>query len=113
MTAEAVPISCVAIDVETLDTLALWSPVADGIPFAAGAMSWPGFTPQQMQGAWEAFQEAVMIREALGTGVRHWVEMYSEEDLPPNSDGPMAAATDLACTVADEARNHLLYGGPR
>jgi hypothetical protein len=114
MTAEAAaaPRAITSDDIETLDTLALWSPPALGVPFIAGAMSWPGFTAQQMQEAWEAFQEAIEWREGLATGMRHWCERWDEDALPPG-DGPQAAAIQLACEVADEARNHLLHGGPR
>ena len=65
-----------------------------------------------MQDAWEAFQEAVIWREALATGSRHWCERFSESALPPG-DGPASAALELACNVADEARNHFVFGGPR
>ena len=99
-------------DIETLDTLALWTPPADGIPFIAAALAWPGFTIRERDDAWGAFQEAMLILETLGTGERAWFEYRSEYALPP---GPskQEAAIELACNVADEARNHFVFGGPR
>lgn len=96
---------------ETLDTLAQWTPPADGIPFIAAALACPAFTLRERDEAWGAFQEAVLIREGLGTGERAWFERWDESALPP---GPslQEAAIQLACAVADEARAHLVIGGP-
>lgn len=95
-----------------LDGLALWTPAEKDIPVIAAALSWPGFTPEELAEAWEAFREAVEWREALGAGERFWVERFSEDDLPPG-EGPTDAAIKLACAIADKARSRLLSGGPR
>lgn len=101
-----------ASDVEALDILALRTDPAEGIPFIAGVLSCPSFTLQQMEEAWQAYQEAVRWRDALTNGIRDWSEKYKEADLPAGGT-PSEAALELARTVADEARNHLMNGGPR
>lgn len=97
---------------ELLEALALNCDLADGVPFTAAVMAHAGFTPEQLQAAWECYAEAVRWREALACGSRHWCEKHSEADLPRGGT-PSEAALDLACMVADEARSHLLNGGPR
>ena len=96
---------------KTLDFLALSTPPGDGMPLFAAAMASATLTDREQGDAWEAFQEAVLIREALGTQERMWFEYKAEYALPP---GPckQEAAIHLAGVVADEARNHFVNGGP-
>ena len=100
-------------DIETLETLALRHKPGCDVPFIAGVLSHSGFTPQKMQDAWEAFQEAVHIRESLSVrGGKPWFEVYDHVDLRGREDSNQGAAIQMAVNAADEARNHFVFGGP-
>ena len=99
-------------DIEALDTMAMWEKPGSDVPFLAGVLACPRFTPQELQAAWEAFQDAVMWRQSLSTDQRPWFEFRSESALPPAST-LQEAAIQLACAEVDEARNHFVFGRPQ
>lgn len=94
-----------------LTALAVSRDPAGEVPFSAAVLAHAGFTAQECQDAWEALVDAIRWREALATGSRHWSERLNASDLP-RGGSPSEAALDLACTVADEALQHFLTGGP-
>ena len=98
-------------DIEALDTMAMWEKPGSDVPFLAGVLACPRFTPQELQAAWEAFQDAVMWRESLSTDARPWFEYRAESALPA-APCLQSAAIQLACAEVDETRNHFAFGGP-
>ncbi|HUZ54441.1 MAG TPA: hypothetical protein VMU94_18195 [Streptosporangiaceae bacterium] len=99
-------------DIETLDTLALRHKPGCDVPFIAGVLACRRFSPQELQAAWEAFQDAVIWRQMLSTDQRRWCEYRSESALPA-APTLQEAAIQLACAEADEARSHFVFGGPK
>lgn len=97
-------------DIEALDTMAMWEKPGSDVPFLAGVLAYRGFTPQQMQEAWGAFQDAVIWRQLLSTDQRPWFEFRGESALAP-AGSLQEAAVQLACAEVDEARQHFVFGG--
>ena len=107
MTAPA--LRAVPADDEALDAMALGCDAADAIPFGAAVLSWPGFSAEEMEQAWQQFAEALRKVHALDSREVPWHEHYAEADLPPGMD-LQDAAVQKACEEADDARRYLVAG---
>lgn len=88
----------------------MWSPPEFGCPLPAAARAWRGFTPEQLELAWENWQLALRLQEALGTGATHWCAVYSETELRGYRLGNQDAAIEMARQEADDALAHFLTG---
>lgn len=108
---------------DDLDAIAAWNtqgcdipPEVEAFMTARGATGVAPrlrkFTPEQRQLAWDDLQAAVLKRDALAAGSRHWCEFYDEAALPPGL-GLQDAAIQVACADVDAARWWLKTGTAR